>query len=838
MSWLSRLMNTFRASRVDRDLQEELRFHIEERARDLVQQGLDPGLANARAVRELGAPLRHLEASREIKLLAGVDSIRQDLRFALRQMKRTPGLTAVALVAIGVGIGANSAVFSFFNAIHFRTLSVAAPDRLTALHRVDPRGGRQNLSATEYEHYRQHATVFSGIAVQNWSWAWLSHGEQSVEWKGGQVSFNYFDVLGITPQVGAFFSNDRDLSSVVLSYRAWLRTFGGDPRVVGRTVAVNQQAFTVAGVAPKEFEGAYLGDALEVWMLHAEPEGVGIGRLRPGRSLAEARAELAILSSRLATNAAHENRHARVILEPLKGVHPETRRALAIFPSLLAATTVCLLAITCANIAGLLLSRADARRKEVALRVSLGASRRRVVRQLLTESILLSGLGGILGLWLAVFGCGLLEQFFGYQIPGVRLALDWRVVSLTLVLSAATGVLFGLAPAWHATRSDLTRAMRERSSAGLSAVAVQTALSAVLLICAGLLFQSMRAVLVRPGVDPDRVAHFRLRPSRLGYSLERARTYQRELLRRVEALPGVEGAVIARVPPERGWCCDIDVAKPGEEAVKVPQNEVSPRFLPALGIPIVEGRDFVDGDRNVAIVNQSLAAKLWPKQSALEGELLVDRQPYRVIGVAADVHAIQSGETAYPYLYLPMWGRDAKDPRLFVRTHGRAGPMLEQLRRVVVSVDPGVHVGQESTLTGRTEMSYQQERLLAAMLEFTGVVAVLLSAIGIYGLVSYQVLRRTREIGIRMALGAQTGQVVAWIMRRGLIATCVGLCVGAFVAWHSARMLTGFLYGVGPADTLTFAAAIVLLALVALTASFLPARRISSIDPVVALRVE
>ena len=507
-------------------------------------------------------------------------------------------------------------MFSFFNAIHFRTLSVAAPDQLTALHRVDPRGGRQNLSATEYQHYREHATVFSGITVENWSWAWLSHGEQSVEWKGGQVSFNYFDVLGITPQVGAFFGNDRDLSSVVLSYRAWLRTFGGDPRVVGRTVAVNQQAFTVGRGRTEEFEGAYLGDALDVWMLHAEPEGVAIGRLRPGRSLAEARAELSILSSRLATNAAHENRHARVILEPLKGVHPETRRALAIFPSLLAATTVCLLAITCANIAGLLLCRADARRKEVALRVSLGASRRRVVRQLLTESILLSGLGGILGLWLAVFGCGLLEQFFGYQIPGVRLALTGGYVA-DAALSAATGVLFGLAPAWHATRRDLTTAMRERSSAGLLAVAVQTALSAVLLISAGLLFQSMRTVLVRPGVDPDRVAHFRLRPSRLGYSLERACTYQRELLRRVEALPGVEGAVIARVPPERGWCCDIDVVKPGEEAVKVPQNEVSPRFLPALGIPIVEGRDFVHGDRNVAIVNQSLAAKLWPKQSAL-----------------------------------------------------------------------------------------------------------------------------------------------------------------------------------------------------------------------------
>lgn len=515
MSWLSRLVNTLHTSRVDGDLEEELRFHVDERARDLVRQGLNGEVANAQAIRELGVPLRHLEASREIKLLPWLESIGHDLRFGLRQIRRTPGITAVALVATAVGIAANSTVFSFFNAIHLRTLSVAAADRLVALHRIDQRsaGGRESLTAAEYEYYREHATAFTGLAIQNWMWSWLSHGEQSVEWKGGQVSCNYFDVLGIAPHVGGFFSSDCNLSSVVLSYRTWIRTFDGDPRVVGQTVRLNQQPFTVVGVAPNGFEGVYLGDALDIWMLHPGPEGVAVGNLRPDQSLEDARAELSMLSTRLAETAGRENRHARVMAEPLKGVHPETRRALAIFPSLLAAITICLLAIACANIAGLLLARGDSRRKEIALRLSLGASRRRVVRQLLTESMLVSGLGGLLGLWLAAFGCRLLEQFFGYQIPGVRLALDWRVVSLSLALSVVTGVFFGLAPAWHATRQDLTTAMRERSYAGLSAVAVQITLSAVLLICAGLLFQSMRAVLVRPGIDPEHVAHFRLRPS-------------------------------------------------------------------------------------------------------------------------------------------------------------------------------------------------------------------------------------------------------------------------------------------------------------------------------------
>lgn len=767
-----------------------------------------------------------------------IESIRHDARFAVRQMKRDPGFTAVALVAIALGIGANSTVFSFFNAIYLSTLSVANADRLVALHRVDPHGtgSRETLTAAQFDYVRERATAFAGLAAQNWSWTWLSHGDRSVELQGGHVSANYFDVLGLTPHLGGFFASRPDPSSVVLSYRAWIRTFDGDPTVVGRAVRLNQRTFTIVGVAPRDFAGIYLGDSLDVWTVQPGADGAVVGKLRPGWSLQAAAAELSTLSERLAENAADGARHARVLVEPLRGVHPDTRAALGVFPSLLAATTICLLAIACANIAALLLARADSRRQEIALRVSLGAARHRLVRQLLTESTLLSVSGGMLGVWLAVAGCRLVEQFFGYQIPDMRLVLDWRVLSMSAVLSVATGIAFGVAPAWHTTRLDLAVAMRERSYAGLSAIAVQTALCTVLLIGAGLLFQSVRAVLVRPGIDPDKVAHFRLRPSRLGYSLERARSYQRELLRRVEGVLGVERAVLARVPPERGWCCEIDVARPGEDPAPVPQNEVSPGFLPAMGIPILDGRDFVDGDRDVVIVNQPLAARLWPKQRALDREIWVDRRPHRVIGIAGNIHAVRPGEAAYPYLYLPMWSRDAKDPRLFVRVNGPAAPMLERLRRAVVSADPEVHVGQESTLAGRTEMSYQRERLLAGMLEFAGVAAILLSAIGLYGLVSYQVSRRTREIGIRLALGASRSHVRAWIMRRGLAATGIGLAAGVLIAWQASRMLTSFLYDVGPADVETFGTVMAVLAIVAVAASFLPARAVSRIEPAVALK--
>jgi len=766
-----------------------------------------------------------------------LDSIAQDGRFGLRQMRRNPGFTAVALLAISVGIGANSAVLSFFRAIHSQRPSVDSADDLIVVQHVNRRDiqARDDLSADQYAYYRQHAAAFTGLAAQNWTWTWLSNGERSAEWRCGQVSANYFDVLGVGPHRGAFFAGEHDTSSVVLSHRAWSRTFERDRDVVGRTVRLNQQVYTVIGVAPENFGGVYLGDSLDLWMLHERPDGVVVGRLRPGRTPADARAELMTLSARFGEKPLAGDQHATVVVEALRGVHPSARRAVAAFPVLLGATTICLLAIACANLAGLLLARADARRHEIALRLSLGASRSRIARQLLTESILLSVVGGLLGLALALHGCAMLEQFFGYQIPDLRLILDPQIVGISIALSLATGIAFGVAPAWQATRKDPTVTLRRRPL-GFSAIAVQIALSTVLVIAAALLVQSMEAVLDRPGLDPDKVAHFRLRPSRLGYSLEQGRTYQRDLLRAIEAVPGVERAVVARVPPDRGWCCEIDVSRPGEQSIKVEQNEVSPGFLPTLGIPVVAGRDFADGDRNVAIVNQSLAETLWPAQSALDRDLWVDQQPYRVIGVAADVHAVPAGASAQPYLYLPMWGRDARDPRLFVRVNGRAAPMLERLRREIVAVNPDVHVGQESTLWGRTAMSYQRERMLAAVLEFAGSIAVLLSAIGVCGLAGYQVSRRTKEIGIRMALGAQVTNVIIWVMRRGLIASGAGLAAGLVISWQTTRLLTTYLYGVQPLDIVTFGGAAVLLALIAVAASLVPARAAARIDPAVALR--
>ena len=773
-----------------------------------------------------------------MSIRAGLESIARDSRFAARQMARSPAFTAVALAAIALGIGANATVFSFLRALHFRPPAVHEADRLAAVHRIDVRaaGRRSELSAAEYAYYRGSATAFADLAVQNYGWAWFSSGDRSMEWESGLVSVNYFDVLGLVPHAGGFFSREHAASSAVLSYRAWIRTFDGDADAVGRTVRLNGQPYTVVGIAPRDFGGMYLGDALDVWMVRDRPDGIGLGRLAHGRTLEDARAELTALAERLAASASGDARHAGVSVDRLQGAHPGFRQALTGFPSLLAAITICLLAITCANIAGLLFARAGARHTEIALRLSLGASPGRLVRQLLTESVLLSAVGGVLGLAAAIYGLDLVEQFFGYEIPDMGLTLDWQIVGLSTALALATGLAFGVAPAWHATRLNLAAGVRRSSSTGLTAIAVQVALSAVLLVCGGLLFQSIQAVLTRPGLDPERVAHFRLRPSRLGYDLDRARAYHRELLRRVEAVPGVRQAVIARVPPERGWCCAIDVARAGEESFKVDQNEVSPGFLPAMGIPVTEGRDFVDGDRGVAVVNRALAERLWPGQGALDRDLSVDHQPYRVIGITEVAHAARPGEAPEPYLYLPMWGRDARDPRLFVVVNGSAAPMLDRLRREIVAVDPDVHVGQQSTLAGRFAMSYQRERLLAGMLEFAAFAALVLSAIGVYGLVSFHASRRRREIGIRMALGAQAGQVVLWTMSRGVLAALGGLAAGLAIAMQASRLIAGFLFGVGATDPLTFGGAALVLVAVTVAAGFLPARSAAHVDPALALR--
>jgi predicted permease len=770
--------------------------------------------------------------------MRAIDGLLQDLRFVRRQLAASPAFTALAVVIVGLGIGANATIFSFLSAVYLRTLPVRDPHRLVRVHRMDPRHPARELTmlpADEYAFYSQHASTFSGLALAAPHWMWLVHGDRSVEWSAAQVSAGYFDVLGAVPHAGRFFAATDDSAVVVLSHRAWQRTFDADPDIVGRTVRLNRQAYTVIGVAPALPTGSDIGASSDAWVL-GRGEGDVFGRLRPDSTPESAAAELSALYARFAAGGKNADARSRLMLQPVRGVAPGMQRSLAAFPGLLAAAAGCLLAIICANLAGLLLARAAARRREVSIRLALGATRARLVAQWLVESVFLSGIGAVVGLALAWLGCRGLEGFFGYAIPELRLTLDPVVLAASLALAMLAGIAFGFAPAWHATRPDLMSALKARQVGGSTAVVMQVALSMVLLVSAGLLVRTMQTLFVRPGYDPERVAHFRLRPSRLGYSLDRARAYQRELIRRLEAVPGVERAVLGRVPPERGWCCAIPVSRPGQAPFEVPQNEISPGFLPTLGIPLRRGRDFVDDDRDVAIVDVGLGDKLWPGQEPVGQEISVDSRPHRVIGVAAGIHPRRPGEPPYSYLYLPLWGRDARDPRLFVRMTGPAAASLERLRREVVAVDPEVHVGQVSTAGGRSRMTFERERTMAMAAQLTGTVALLLSGIGLYGLVSYQVSRRRREIGIRMALGAQARDVARATLRSGLHAALMGIALGTLAAVYATRFLASYLFAVTPGDVPTFVVASAVLTLAALAATVVPARRAARVDPAVALR--
>ncbi|HET9315264.1 MAG TPA: ADOP family duplicated permease [Vicinamibacteria bacterium] len=767
-----------------------------------------------------------------------LDAAVQDVRFGARQLRRRPSFTGVALLVIAAGIGVNAATLSFLSAVYARTLPVPDAGRLVAIHGIDPRTGRSTrLPSAQVAQLREQASSFSGLVAQEWAWTWLAEGDRSVEWRCGVVSADYFGVLGVTPLFGRFFTQDDDESAVVLSQAAWLQTFDGDPHVLGRGLRLNQRAATVIGVAPAGFEGVHVGDALDAWTITRQPSGALVGRLRPGRSVSGARAEVLGLAARSTPLPSAAGGPHPLLVEPLRGVEPALREGLESFPALFAGVTACVLLLASANLASLLLARSDSRRPEIALRLALGASRGRLVRQLLTESVLLAVAGGALGLGVAACACRALEHLLAWQLPETRLVLDGPIILASTALSAITGIAFGLAPAVQATRRDrFAIEARHRRIAGSWAVAAQVAIGVVLASCAGLLLRSLYAVSVRPGLDADRIAHFRLRPSRLGYTTERATRYQRDLVQRLGALPGVVGVTMARVPPDRGWCCAIAIEKPGEPRFDVDQNEVVPGYLAAMGIPLLQGRDFVDGDRDVLIVDESLAFRLWPGQPAVGRVLRVEGRPHTVIGVARASHVRRGGEATYPYLYLPLGSRGVRDVRLFVRTSGPAGPLVPVLRREVVAVDPDVHVGQESTLSDRMAMTHQRERMMAAALQLASAGALLLGAVGLYGVMAYQVSRRTREIGVRMALGASPRRVAAWTLRRALAIAGAGLALGTLAAWPASRLLRGLLFAVSPGDPGVLAAAVLVMLATCLGASLAPAWRAARVEPAAALR--
>jgi ABC-type lipoprotein release transport system permease subunit len=990
-SWVVRLLSSFRKRQLDERLDEELRFHLEMQAREHEARGMSPEAAR-RAARAALAPdgpgwsVESLkEEVRERRGVPSLETLGQDLRYALRMMRKSPVFTAVALLSVAFGVGTNCAIFSVVDALLLKTLPVAGAERLVTLEK-SARGDPQPLfSYPAWRLLQQAVPVCSGVmamtadftavvrpltpaaplappaanaapeapaaAAPAGSPAAAGDGGVAMETANAQlVSGNFFSALGIGMAAGRSFTAEEDAvpgghAVAVISYGYWQRRFGRDPAVVGRGLLVNGLPVTVVGVVRSGFHGVIADAAPDLFLPVTLREAVRfqggmesdgadlpgrpiweqvhdhwlrlLARRQPGVSVARASAVLNVLfqrdkEARLGADTSPVERRIlraqTLMLEPAARGLSHLRQPLTGPLLLLMAVAGLVLLIACANLANLLLARADRRQKEMALRLGIGAGRGRLLRQLLTESLLLSGLGAVLGVVFAGWGSRLLLSLASRTPDPISLDvdLDWRKLAFALGVALATGVGFGLAPALRATRVDLASSLKQGGGAigagagagspgrgaggrlGRALVAAQIGLSLVLLIGAGLLVRSLQNLMaVDTGVARDGVVLAWINPHLLGYDDGRLTALYPRLVERLEAVPGVRSASLSNLRLLSGSSWDENVVLPGytprpDEDTDAQLRVVTPRYFESVGLPLIAGRAFGPRDRQgaprVAIVDEAMVRRFWPRlvgagapgsgsaldsggAAAAAASVIGQRfgfgppansRDFEIVGVVSDVRCIRLGAAPPPTAYLPVAQRPGVLRDLEVRLAGGAAGaagaagasnqlpagMVASLRQAIAEVEPNLPVFSVITMGEQIERSLARERAVARLTAFFGLLALLLAAIGLYGVMSYSVARRTNEIGLRMALGAPRGRVVGLMMRETAVLIAAGVMAGLAAALATMRLAASQLFGLSAHDPATMAAATLALAAVALAAGFLPARRAADTDPMVALRRE
>ena len=801
----------------------------------------------------------------------------QDLRQALRTLASRPAFTTAAILSLALGIGAETSVYALVRTLFDRPpIGVAQPNEIVAISAVTKGNPVEDaIRFPDYLYLRAHNTVFSALASHFNSGVYLVDSQRAEALSGHVVSADYFSVLGLTPRIGRFFLPEEDRvpgrdAVVVLSHSYWQRRFNGDVRSLGQRITINGVPFTVIGVAPAGFESAkvsWRGDVfIPNMMAHVASRDVDLlsrnsacldllGRLKPGRRLADARAEMSILARQLEAAFPETNRDSGLLASGLNGIHPQARSA-ARLPRLLLAAVTCLLVIACVNLSGLLMARYAARRREIAIRLAIGAGRVRIVRQLLTESFLLSLSGGMAGVLIALLGNRMFEHYYGVEIDGIRhiytLKLDWPAFVLSLSLVIVSGLAVGLLPALQASSPALVPAIKEDpASQGLRRsrlrslfLVVQVGLSVVLLVCAGLLIRSVRTLRWEPGFDAEHVVFFRMKPHLSGYDQAAAGAYFDNVRRRLESLAEVDSVAFARWPPAvrtGSVPVSLPAGAAGEsgETLRAAQNTVTPGFFETLHIRLVRGRAFEDRDKREGltsvVVNQALADRLWPNRDPVGETVIVNREPHRVIGVAA-YHDLAEGDAPAPFLFRGDSPGAVASGRMLVRVKGDPALALSLLREHILAVGPSVAVTEALPLTRLVENYHAEVPMAMRVASFAGGLALLLTAIGLYGALAMSVSQRTREIGIRMALGAQTASVIALVLRQGMAPAVLGLGAGLFAAANVSSLVSSFLLGVAPGDPLAFLAAAALLTGVSLAACSVPAWKAARVEPTQALR--
>jgi putative ABC transport system permease protein len=860
------------------EMTDELKFHIEKRADDLRRAGASPEEAMRRAKMEFGATAKHEDDCREARKISFFDDLRKDLRFGLRALVKSPGFTAVAVLTLALGFGATTSIFSVVNAILFHPLPYYQESRVMLLRETDARrNGNDTISVPypDFLDWREQSRAFSKLAVvHNLNFAVTGIGEPE-QVDGFAVSPNFLSLLGVKPALGRDFSPDEEKQGtapvVMLSYAYWQSHYGGDQSVVGRTILLYGRPYTIVGVLPQNFyytSRAAIWAPIGIWVQFYSERGSHddtdvIGRLADGVTLPQAQSEMSGIASRLAKQYPATNTDESVSIKPIRDEFTGDAKSAVLI--LFGAVTFVLL-IACVNVANLSLVRGVSRSKEIALRIAIGASRGRLVRQMLTESLLLSAIGGLLGIAVGAWSLrGLTQLIGGDAMMAIPIHMDGAVVAFAVGMIFVVALLFGMIPAFHALRPEVRSSLQESgrsSTAGarqnrLRAILVvaETALALVLLAGAGLMMKSLYLLLhVNGGFEPNQAYSMFLNLGSTRYKTEESqRSFWREVVPRLQALPGVESVALGTNVPltDDHYRADItllDRPTPGPSQFPHPDtHSVSPDYFRTLKIPLLRGRTFTEMDNAsaplVGVINETAANRFWPAGNAIGQRFIFghpspDHKAVTIVGVVADTRLYGFGQPARLEVYRPIEQEATQHAAVVIRSQLDGATLAPEIRRTVSSID------KDEPVVGFTSMnqllydweSTRRETLL--LLEIFSGLALVLATIGIFGVVSYNVAQRTNEIGIRVAMGAQQRDVLRMVLGHGAKLAATGVGIGLVAALALTQLLAGLLYGVKASDPSTHAVVALLLIAVALIACYIPARRAMRVDPMIALRHE